>query len=368
MSSGSSNLRLLRLRLRVMRRLRDLLGRTASRDMARFVPFYRQIWSDAAAAIGASFEEIDPDLWQITLKDKKTIIHNFRTAIDNPVVLHLAGDKALAYRMMAASGLTVPNHRLFDYRRIQAAQTFMDQNPGSCFVVKPAWGTSGSAGVTTRIRNARQCAAAVALSSIYHEQVLIERQVCGETYRVLVLDGKPLHVVKRKGLIVVGNGRSTVRELAEEKAGKEMGASLRLMLDDPGFETDIRCQGLTTASVPDRDERVLIRAHLSGRATPSELRTVFTDDASAEVSEAVLEQAVQAAAALHVTFAGVDIVTVDPAIPLDRSGGAIIEINTTPGLHHHYRGGVCLGNSPTVAVLEYLLNNNAFRYDSKFSQ
>ena len=36
------------------------------------------------------------------------------------------------------------------------------------------------------------------------------------------------------------------------------------------------------------------------------------------------------------SFAGVDVVTVDPTRPLRDSGGVFLEINTTPGIHHHY--------------------------------
>ena len=360
MTNRRLNLRLQRFRLKALRRLRGFLGLADSRDMARFVSFYREIWSEAAAAVGADFEDIGTDLWQISLNGKKTLIHNFRTPIDNPIVLHLAGDKALAYKMLAAKGLTIPPYRAFNYRHLQSPLEFMAAHPGGCFVVKPAWGTSGSAGVTTHIRTTRQCIAAVALSSIYHDQVLIERQIFGETYRILVLDGKPLHVVKRKGLIVVGNGHSTIHELAQAQLTDPLGDARHVPLDDRDLNAEITCQGLSTTSVPDRGRKVVIRTQLSNRLLPTELRTVFTDDATTDVAPAVIDQAVRAAAALHVTFAGVDLVIVDPALPLEQSNGAIIEVNTTPGLHHHYHQGQCLGRSPTVAVVEYLLEHTPF--------
>ena len=40
------------------------------------------------------------------------------------------------------------------------------------------------------------------------------------------------------------------------------------------------------------------------------------------------------AGAFGVRFAGVDFVTPDPAAPVS-AGGAFIELNTTPGIHHH---------------------------------
>ena len=35
-------------------------------------------------------------------------------------------------------------------------------------------------------------------------------------------------------------------------------------------------------------------------------------------------------------MAGVDLVTADLSRPLAESGGAILEVNGTPGLHYHY--------------------------------
>ncbi|NNK85686.1 MAG: cyanophycin synthetase, partial [Desulfobacterales bacterium] len=35
--------------------------------------------------------------------------------------------------------------------------------------------------------------------------------------------------------------------------------------------------------------------------------------------------------------AGIDIITNDPSVPLRKSGGAILEVNTTPGYYYHYQ-------------------------------
>jgi cyanophycin synthetase len=39
---------------------------------------------------------------------------------------------------------------------------------------------------------------------------------------------------------------------------------------------------------------------------------------------------------LGVQFAGIDIISKDIGVPLTANGGVIGEINTTPGIHHHY--------------------------------
>ena len=51
---------------------------------------------------------------------------------------------------------------------------------------------------------------------------------------------------------------------------------------------------------------------------------------------AIVECGAAAAEALGVRLAGVDVITTNPDIPLCLSGGAVLEVNTTPGFHYHY--------------------------------
>jgi len=54
-----------------------------------------------------------------------------------------------------------------------------------------------------------------------------------------------------------------------------------------------------------------------------------------------MEDAALAATIAGTRLVGVDVITADPTLPLARSGGCILEINTTPGLvyHYHQRAG-----------------------------
>jgi cyanophycin synthetase len=56
-------------------------------------------------------------------------------------------------------------------------------------------------------------------------------------------------------------------------------------------------------------------------------------------------------------FAGIDIITLDPSVPLSESGGVINEVNTTPGLHHHYNHANADSSGPAVDVLKCLLRS-----------
>jgi D-alanine-D-alanine ligase-like ATP-grasp enzyme len=54
-----------------------------------------------------------------------------------------------------------------------------------------------------------------------------------------------------------------------------------------------------------------------------------------QIGPSLDRQGAQAAAIVGARLAGVDVITKDPTLPLEASG-AIIEVNTTPGLRFHY--------------------------------
>ena len=330
---------------RLARGLARARGRSPNPMMADFIAIYERIWRDAAERISADFSEIQKGLWRIAYNGRATCVNNYKVQIDDPVVLGMAGDKPLCYRLLLADGIPVPDHECFRYRDHARAVRFMRRFDGGFFVVKPAAGTAGSCGVTTHIATPRECRQAIALASLLSEEILIERLVPGECYRVLVLDGKVLHASRRRGIRVTGDGRATVAELL----GRIRGGA-----EDRDAQATLTAQGMTLDSVPRKGREVLARSFDNERPVREEICTFYDEDVTGLIAPGLGDTAVRAAGALKARFAGIDIITVDPTVPLGESGGAVNEVNTTPGLHNHY-GLLNSGDaSPAVDVLRYL--------------
>jgi D-alanine-D-alanine ligase-like ATP-grasp enzyme len=87
------------------------------------------------------------------------------------------------------------------------------------------------------------------------------------------------------------------------------------------------------------------------------VRTVYDQSVTHLICKDIRERAERVARLLNSRFAGIDVITLDPALPLEESGGVINEINTNPGLHHHY---VCgdEDSTPALSVLSYLLKKS----------
>ena len=67
-----------------------------------------------------------------------------------------------------------------------------------------------------------------------------------------------------------------------------------------------------------------------------ELRTEYDERVTGEICDEVLEAARRVVQQLGVRFAGVDLLLTDPKQPLTVGSGVFLELNTTPGIHHHY--------------------------------
>lgn len=348
-------------------RLLSRMGKTAERlsgcgkslDMATLVPLYAQIWKNAADGLRADFREIAHGFWRVSLNGASTLIHNFKVQIDDPVVMDMAGNKALCYRLFAERGLPVPDHAVFTLRRFEDARRFMERHRDAHFVVKPSRGTSGGRGVTTHVRTPGECRRAAALASLYGEELIIERLVPGESFRILVLDGRVIHATRRRGVRVNGDGNSTLLELLTRSSSRRDGFDRRRAAADRDFQATLAAQGLSAATVLPAGREVLAKSCPFALSVGREFRTQFNEDITAALSTAVRDEAVHAAAAVGSRFAGVDLITLDPAKSLVRAGGVINEINTTPGLHHHYQLLNPAHSLPAADVLSVLLQGHA---------
>ena len=108
--------------------------------------------------------------------------------------------------------------------------------------------------------------------------------------------------------------------------------------DNPGlkpFAVDLDClfslehAGVALGDVLPAGSRVRVRT-ATNYNSPGDNRTL-----RASISVDVLAEVVAAVAALGLRLAGVDVVTQTLAAALPTSGGAIIDVNETPALHHH---------------------------------
>ncbi len=239
-------------------------------------------------------------------------------------------DKGLSKELLWGVGLPVPGGRAV----VDAEDAWVAAcEIGVPVVVKPRDYDFGH-GIGLNLTTRPQILDAYVAARERSEGVLVERFVPGDDHRVLVVDGRVVAVSRRKPPSVVGDGTSTIASLVEQvnadpRRGAEPTSHLRIIRLEETELATLAEQGYHPDSVPDAGRRVLIRKNSHLRNGGS-----MTDETD-RIHPKTAAQAVEAARVLGIDVAGLDIVAVDIARPLDEQGGAILEVNASPGFDLH---------------------------------
>lgn len=300
---------------------------------ARLEAFTRRMWEEAAAAVGASFSESAPRLFEFDREGLTVHVLGQRTPFADPVSIELASAKDLSYTLLTRAGVRVPEHVVVRRGDQMAARSFLETGPAPV-VVKPARGGGAGLGVTPSVETASQLERALRGAGSTSERLIVERQAVGNQFRILLLDGKVLDVIRRGLPQVVGDGTSTIEELMFVEYDRRLQAET--MEGMKPFLVDLDClftlerQGLNLSTRLPKGTTVVVKStsNISGGQSCVTVRE--------PVAREVLHEVRAAAAAVGVRLAGVDVIAPDVERPLASSNGVVLEVNPIPGLQHHY--------------------------------
>ena len=295
--------------------------------------FYAGIWEGAAKELGAHIEPLPHGFWEIREGGNTTRVKDRFVMLDDALTLQLALDKSLVHSILTESGLPVPRYVEIQYADLGPARRLIEASAGSV-VVKPAAGTGGGDGLTCGVRTESDLQRASLRAAQWSRRILVEETIEGSVFRLLFLDGKLLDVVERRSPTLIGSGEATVEELIIRENYERISArgarGLQLLRVDLDCLFALKRQGWTLRTVIPEGSPVTVKS-ATNEYGPQDSRTIHR-----ELSPELIGSAKRAASLVGLRLAGVDVVTPDPSAPLDKVGGKIIEVNGSPGLHHHY--------------------------------
>ena len=242
----------------------------------------------------------------------------------------IAQDKQLTKTLLKAVGVPVPYGReVSDAEDAWSAA----ERIGLPVVVKPLDGNKGR-GVTVNLNSREDVMAAYQAARVESSEVLVEEFIPGKDFRLLVVGNKLVAAACREPAHVVGDGVHTVQDLIDQEntnplRGDYHALPLSKISVDVISQNLLSEQRLTLESVPPAGMRVLLRrnANLSTGGTAVDV----TDQVHPEIARA----AEDAARAVGLDVAGVDIVAQDIGTPLEEQKGGVVEVNAAPGLRMH---------------------------------
>lgn len=244
--------------------------------------------------------------------------------VDSSIGSKIAQRKDWTAQVLRSAGLPVPKHAVVanEQQALAAAQQL-----GWPVVVKPA-DRDRSEGVTVGVRQPDQLAAAYSAARQFSKVVLVEREVPGECFRLMVANGSFLYAVRRRPRSLVGDGSHSIADLVHQLRAASLrrppwARSKAIDLD----ATTLAClagQGLDAQSVPAQGQRVLLR----------EIESIEwggdVTDATDEVHAENLALALKAARLLGLLNAGVDVISSDISRPWFDNGAVVNEMNFAP--------------------------------------
>ncbi|HEU4453034.1 MAG TPA: Mur ligase family protein, partial [Longimicrobium sp.] len=247
------------------------------------------------------------------------------------IATDITSDKDRTKRVLDCVGLPVPRGGVA--KDVDDALRIAD-DLGFPVLLKPLDANDGR-GISGRIDSIDGVRAAYGIAVAEHPKVVVERYAEGRDHRVTVVDGRVVAVAERVPAHVVGDGKRTVRELAEaenrdpKRDPLSVRATLRPIPIDERTAEFIARSGMTFDSVPAAGETVWLRAtaNISTGGTAID-RTDEIHPRNAAMCEL-------AAAATGLDVAGMDVLTSDVSVPFDENGAVIVEVNASPGIRMH---------------------------------
>jgi len=261
----------------------------------------------------------------------------------------IAQNTELTKKLLAAAGVPVPAGR--------AVEDVEDAWAVACeiglpVVVKPKDGNQGK-GVTVNVTSREQLVDAYAAAIEFRDDVMVEHYIPGNDFRLLVVGGKLIAAARRDPPQVVGDDKSSVRELVEHvnldpRRGSGHATSLTKIRFDDIALASLASQGYDAASIPAKGQRVRLRnnANLSTGGSATDV----TDDVHPEVAA----RAVAAAQMVGLDICGVDVVCDSVHKPIEEQGGGIVEVNAAPGLRMHLSPSFGKGRAVGDAIVSAL--------------
>jgi len=286
------------------------------------------------------------ELIKASYKGHEELIYDRDSSIVPYSLSVLAGDKGLTKQLLFANGISVPTGAVFSANyQVDFIKAFEVLN---CSVVlKPVFGSHGY-DVYTNLKtkdDVIEALAKIIRSKGPTAKVLIEEYFEAQEYRVFVTKNRDYAVLLRDPAHVYGNGINTISELIMRENYRRMNprtnALCEILIDEEMFRF-ISNKGLSMDYIPRNGEKVYLRPN--SNVAMGGICEDYTD----RVHSSVIDIGMKVLETFPgMPYVGIDFMTNNICEKQNSEAYRIIEINTVPGIHMHFRPAI--GKSQNIA-------------------
>lgn len=261
-------------------------------------------------------------------------------------------DKLLTKRLLEYQYIPVASGEKV-FNTINLLQTA--EKIGYPVVLKPQFGNKGK-GVILNIKSEKELLKAYKVLSDSYKDVIIEKYIKGNDYRVCVVNHEVIAVARRVPPYLIGDGEHDIVDLIEilnsdPKRGESHEKPLTKIKIDENLLECLNKQGFNVSSIPSVGEKVFLRENANLSTGGSAID--YTD----EICEENRDLCIRASKVLGLDVCGIDICTEDISKPI-YNGGVIVEINAAPGIRMHHFPSEGKSRDVAGAIVDMMYNNN----------
>lgn len=288
---------------------------------------------------GIKITQVDPEFLTFCLQYKGKRHYFFHKKIGlNPQNSSIVSNKYLTLKILDKAGLKVPQAFLAENYE-QVLKLIKNKKINYPFVIKPFDYSLGVA-VTPNIQDKHTIKMAISRIKLYWKKAklwgrkkrkkvfMAEEHVNGNDYRILVINKKVAAVTQRAYPEIIGDGKSTVKELIKRYYNNHSYyiKKKRKPLFDQELKRNLKIQNIEMNDVLDKNNIVRLRQ------TANVFGGGITINVTDKIHPSYKKIAVKAAQEFKMNIAGIDLMTKDIS---KKDDYRIIEINSFPALDMH---------------------------------
>lgn len=260
---------------------------------------------------------------------REHVFHGSRGDLVSNEAIKICSNKGLTNKYLSDAEVSIPEGKSFTEESSNEQIIRYSNSLGYPLVLKPNGG-EGGVGVITNIKNTDEMRKAVnrVRDVLDHKPVIVERFFVGEDFRVYVLSNKVIGAFHRRAASVVGDGKSCIEKLLEDKNSERQispflaTSTIRM---DKHMKVYLKERGLSSKYIPKKGERIFLRRN----------GEFFSQRDAVNVTETLSPKMKEIAISAVKAIPGLKHGGVDMLIDLEKNEGIVNEVNSRAQISNH---------------------------------